>query len=144
MRKYYTLLLLLFTIAAANAQSFGRSELKVNGTYDINMLIYDVWLRQGTTANITMRFNQTPEGITKALAMVNRMLNENGRFIENPDIFNSFEGKDLDRKNPDKIHYSVQAGNSRINEGWVLDDGSVLQLLLGACNYEVNVLNAYK
>ncbi|RYJ42759.1 hypothetical protein [Flavobacterium beibuense] len=144
MRKYYIFLILLFSLAAANAQSFGNSEIRVDGTYDINMLIYGVWLRQGTTGNVTMRFNQTPEGITTAVNMVKKMLADNGKSMENPDIFNSFEGSDLNRRDSGKMHYSIQAGNSRINEGWILEDGSVLQLLFGACNYEVNIINAYK
>ncbi len=144
MKKLYMVLLFALSGFMAGAQSFGTSKFEVTGTYDINMLIYNVWLQQGSTGNVTMRFNQTPEGINEAVQMVKKMLAENGRSMENPDVFNSFEGSDLNRKDAGKMHYSIQVGNSRINEGWIADDGSILQLLLGACNYEVNIINAIK
>lgn len=128
----------------AVAQSFGSSAVKVTGTYDMNHLVYDTWLRQGTTGSVTMRFNLSAEGVDNALQMVQRMLLENGRTLYDPDLYNSFEENAELKNSPEALYDSLRMGNSKINEGWVIGDGSVLQLLMGSCNYEVSIINAYK
>lgn len=128
----------------AVAQSFGSSGIKVTGTYDMNHLVYDTWLRQGTTGSVTMRFDLSAEGVDNALQMVQRMLLENGRTLYDPDLYNSFEENAELKNNPEALFDSLRMGNSKINEGWVIGDGSVLQLLMGSCNYEVSIINAYK
>lgn len=128
----------------AVAQSFGSSPVKVTGTYDMNHLVYDTWLRQGTTGSVTMRFDLSAEGVDNALQMVQRMLLENGRTLYDPDLYNSFEENAELKNNPEALFDSLRMGNSKINEGWVIGDGSVLQLLMGSCNYEVSIINAYK
>jgi len=128
----------------AVAQSFGNSPVKVTGTYDMNHLVYDTWLRQGTTGSVTMRFDLSAEGVDNALQMVQRMLLENGRTLYDPDLYNSFEENAELKNSPEALYDSLRMGNSKINEGWIIGDGSVLQLLMGSCNYEVSIINAYK
>ena len=143
MKKNYLLFFLLLGLAV-NAQSFGTSPITVNGTYDVNHLVYGVWLRHGSSGNVTMRFNQTTEGIDNALKMVKGLLATNNRSFDNPDLYNSYEEDAENKKNPTALNTSVQTGYSRINEGWMASDGSVLQLLLGSCHYEISIINAYK
>lgn len=138
------LLFFMFLGLTVNAQNFGSSPIEVKGTYDVNHLVYGVWLRHGSSSNVTMRFSQDTEGINGALKMVKNMLAINSRSFDSPDLYNSYEENAENKSNPKELNASVQSGYSRINEGWMANDGSVLQLLLGSCHYEVSVINAYK
>ena len=144
MKRTGFMLCFLLWGSMAVAQSFGSSPVKVTGTYDMNHLVYDTWLRQGTTGSVTMRFDLSAEGVDNALQMVQRMLLENGRTLYDPDLYNSFEENAELKNSPEALYDSLRMGNSKINEGWIIGDGSVLQLLMGSCNYEVSIINAYK
>jgi hypothetical protein len=95
-----------------------------------------------------MIFAKTPNGISEATTLVQRMLLENDISFEKPDIYNSIEGKDVTNNNnnvnPDTMNTSIQKGNSKINLAWKAKDGSMLQLLLGKTAYEIIVMDAYK
>lgn len=147
MKSIYIMVLLLAGMLC-KAQTFGASALDVKGTYDGKKPIMGQWLRQGTSDSATMVFAKTPNGISEATTLVQRMLTENGLSFEMPDIYNSIEGKDIinnnNNRNPDTMNSSIQKGNSRINLAWNAKDGSILQLLLDKNAYEVIVMNAYK
>lgn len=145
MKSIYTALLLLAGMFC-NAQTFGATALEVKG--DASSQVTGQWLRQGTSDNVTMGFAKTPNGISEATTLVQRMLLENGISMEEPDIYNSIMGKDVinnnNNLNPETMHNSIQKGFSKINVAWKAKDGSVIQLLLAKSAYEVIVLDAYK
>ena len=147
MKSIYIMIVLL-TGMFCNAQTFGASALDVKGNYDGSKPVTGQWLRQGASDRAVMVFSQTPNGISDATTMVQRMLTENGLSFEMPDIYNSIEGKDIinnnNNRNPDTMNASIQKGNSRINLAWKAADGAMLQLLLDKNAYEVIVMNAYR
>lgn len=147
MKSIYTVVLLLAGIFC-NAQTFGATALDVKGIYNASKPVIGQWLRKGGSDDVTMVFAKTPNGISEATTMVQRMLTENGMSFEKPDIYNSVEGKDVTNNNnnvnPDTMNTSIKKGNSMINLAWKANDGSIVQLLLGKTAYEVTVMNAYK
>jgi hypothetical protein len=146
--KNICLIIMLFAGFVMNAQSFGSTALEVKGTYEAARPIEGQWLRQGKSARVTMQFAQTPNGLSDAMTLVERILLENNMSFDDPDIYRSVEGKDIinnnNNRNPETMHNSIQKGSSKINLAWNSPDGSVLQLFLGSNSYEVTVMNAYK
>lgn len=146
MKTIYITVLLLVSVFC-NAQTFGSTALDVKGNYNPSMEVTGQWLKKGSY-DVVMSFEKTPKGLSDATALVQRMLEENDMSIQNPDIYNSIEGKDItannNNKTPDSMNKSIQKGNSKINLAWKAIEGSVLQLLLSKDAYEVTVLNAYK
>lgn len=138
---------LLFTGIFCNAQTFGATALDVKGNYNPSELVTGQWLKKGSM-DAVMVFAKTPNGISEATAMVQRMLLENDINFEEPDIYNSIEGKDVtnnnNNRNPETMHNSIQKGKSKINLAWKAKDGSMIQLLLAKDAYEIIVMNAYK
>jgi hypothetical protein len=102
----------------------------------------------GGSANVVMVFAKTPNGISEATTLVQRMLEENDISFEKPDIYNSIEGKDVTNNNnnvnAETMDTSIKKGNSKINLAWKANDSSIVQLLLAKSAYEVIVLGAYK
>jgi hypothetical protein len=147
MKSIYTALLLL-TGMLCNAQTFGASALDVKGIYDTSRPVTGQWLRMGGSANVVMVFAKTPNGISEATTLVQRMLEENDISFEKPDIYNSIEGKDVTNNNnnvnAETMDTSIKKGNSKINLAWKANDSSIVQLLLAKSAYEVIVLGAYK
>ena len=146
MKSIYTALLVLSGVFC-NAQTFGATALDVKGDYNASELITGQWLKKGNT-DAVMVFAKTPNGVSEATTLVKRMLLENDLDIQEPDIYNSIEGKDVtnnnNNRNPDTMNTSIQKGNSKINVVWKAKDGSMLQLLLAKSAYEVIVMNACK
>ena len=146
MKSIYAALLLL-TGMLCNAQTFGATALDVKGNYNSSEPVTGQWLKKGS-ADAVMVFAKTPNGVSEATTLVKRMLLENDIDIQEPDIYNSIEGKDVtnnnNNRNPDTMNTSIQRGNSKINLAWKAKDGSMVQLLLAKNTYEVIVLDAYK
>lgn len=139
MKSFYTLLLLFFGMFC-NAQTFGATALDVKGSSSQGT---GKWMKKGNL-DAVMMFDKSAKGISDATALVQRMLVENGMSFEEPDMYNSIEGKDTGDKSPEALHNSIQKGNSKINLAWKAKDGSMVQLLLVKTAYEVIVMNAYK
>lgn len=146
MKSIYAALLLFFGMIC-NAQTFGATALDIKGNYNPSEQVTGQWLKKGN-ADAVMVFAKTPNGISEATTLVQRMLLENDINFEEPDIYNSIEGKDVtnnnNNRNPETMHNSIQKGFSKINVAWKAKDGSVVQLLLAKDAYEVIVMNAYK
>ena len=146
MKSIYAALVLL-TGMFCNAQTFGATALAVKGNYNPSEQVTGQWLKKGNT-DAVMVFAKTPNGVSEATTLVKRMLLENDINFEEPDIYNSIEGKDVtnnnNNRNPDTMNTSIQKGNSKINLVWKAKDGSMVQLLLTKTAYEVIVMNAYK
>lgn len=138
---------LLFVGVFCNAQTFGATALDVKGNYNPSEQVTGQWLKKGSR-DAVMLFAKTPNGISDATTFVQRMLVENDMNFEEPDMYNSIEGKDVtnnnNNRNPETLHSSIQKGKSKINVAWKANDGSVVQLLLAKDAYEVIVMNAYK
>ncbi|WP_159802015.1 hypothetical protein [Flavobacterium sp. MK4S-17] len=142
MKRFVFSILFVFTSTFMSAQAFGASGLKVTGNFASTKPVYQQWLKLNGR-DVTMKFPQTPQGLNDAVQEVQRMLVKNELLITRPDIYKSVEA-DIDEKNPERLHKSIQDGKSRINLAWYSPDGSTLHLFLGKNSYEVNVLNAYK
>ncbi|PZR19886.1 MAG: hypothetical protein DI539_12455 [Flavobacterium psychrophilum] len=138
---------LLFAGIFCKAQTFGATALDVKGNYNPSEQVTGQWLKKGSM-DAVMVFSKTPNGVSDATTFVQRMLVENDMNFEEPDMYNSIEGKDVtnnnNNRNPETLHNSIQKGKSKINVAWKANDGSVVQLLLAKDAYEVIVMNAYK
>ena len=142
--KRICLMLFLLCGIYVNAQSFGASSLSVKGTYSPARPAYSVWLKQGTS-DVTMKFNKNPNGITAAISAAGKLLMDNGRSLEEPDIYKSVDAPETNKvDNPEFLHNAIQKGTTKINLGWMMADGSILQLLLNKFSYEINIVGAYK
>jgi hypothetical protein len=142
-RAYLTMLLMLCGLFA-NAQTFGATKIDTKGAYNGKNPVYGTWLKSGAN-DATMKFEKNAAGLEMAMKTVERMLLDNQRSVDNADFVSDVRGKDLgNSKDPATLNKSIQSGNSKVNMGWKVPDGSTLQLLLSKDSYEVNVLNAFK
>ncbi len=144
MRKIVLTLMFLCSTMFMQAQTFGATGLDVKGTFSQTNHVYEQWLRLGSTTGVTMKFEQTPEGLSDALKMVQRILIENELLINRPDIYKSVQAERIEKENPQNLHEAIQDEKARVNLAWFSPDNSTLHLFLGKYSYEVNVINAYK
>ena len=144
MRKIIPVLILLFSTMLMNAQTFGASGLDVKRTFSQTKPIYKQWLRLGNTTNVTIKFEQTPQGLKDALSLVQRMLVENELYMNRPDIYKSLRAEKVEEEDSAVLHGAIQDQEAKVNLAWFSPDGSTLHLFLGKYSYEVNVINAFK
>lgn len=144
MRKIVLLFVFSLFAVSMSAQTFGSSGLNVQGTFNQHTPIYNTWLRLGNSQNAVIKFEQTPEGLNQALKLTQQMLYKNELEMSRPYFYHSKRSSDIKDDDPEALHNSIQNGESKINQAWYAEDGSLLRLFLGRNSYEIMVSGAYK
>lgn len=134
---------MLLLAACTNAQTFGASGLKIEGTFNTNNPVYGKWLLLGNKSDITIKFKQTADGLSNAVELATKLLLENELDPDSPDYEKTII-KDGSRDNTTSLLNAIMKGTSKINEAWNLPEGSTLHLFLSNQSFEISIIKAYK